>query len=49
MEAPRHLRCIGYPVLYSPTGEPERFRTKKHLALLTYLAISPVTPTGVTV
>ena len=39
MEAPRHLRCIGYPVLYSPTGEPERFRTKKHLALLTYLAI----------
>ena len=49
MEAPRHLRCIGYPVLYSPTGEPERFRTKKHLALLTYLAIESRTPTGVTV
>jgi len=39
MEAPRHLRCIGYPVLYSPGGEPVRFRTKKHLALLVYLAI----------
>ena len=39
MEAPRHLRCIGYPVLYSPGGEPIRFRTKKHLALLVYLAV----------
>lgn len=38
MEA-RLLRCIGYPVLLSPTGEPVRFRTKKHLALLVYLAV----------
>jgi DNA-binding SARP family transcriptional activator/tetratricopeptide (TPR) repeat protein len=39
MEAPRYLRCIGYPTLYSPTGEPVRFRTKKHLALLAFLAL----------
>lgn len=39
MEAPRQLRCIGYPVLFSPSGEPIRFRTKKHLALLVYLAV----------
>ena len=39
MEAPRHLRCIGYPALYSPSGEPVRFRTRKHLALLVYLAV----------
>ncbi|MDF3052132.1 MAG: hypothetical protein K0S19_237, partial [Geminicoccaceae bacterium] len=39
MEAPRHLRCLGYPVLLSPSGEPIRFRTKKHLALLVYLAV----------
>ena len=39
MEAAQYLRCIGYPVLYSQAGEPIRFRTKKHLGLLVYLAI----------
>jgi DNA-binding SARP family transcriptional activator/tetratricopeptide (TPR) repeat protein len=34
-----YLRCLGYPALYSPTGEQVRFRTKKHLALLVYLAV----------
>lgn len=39
MEARRYLRCLGQPALFSPTGEPIRFRTKKHLALLVYLAV----------
>lgn len=39
MEGRRYLRCLGQPALFSPTGEPIRFRTKKHLALLVYLAI----------
>ena len=39
MEARRHLRCLGQPALFSPAGEPVRFRTKKHLGLLVYLAI----------
>lgn len=39
MEAPRYLRCLGQPALFSPAGEPIRFRTKKHLALLVYLAV----------
>lgn len=33
------LRCLGHPGLFAPTGEPVRFRTKKHLALLIYLAV----------
>lgn len=38
--SPKHyLRCLGQPVLYGPNGEPIRFRTKKHLALLVYLAV----------
>ena len=37
---PKHfLRCLGQPVLFAPNGEPIRFRTKKHLALLVYLAV----------
>ena len=36
-----YLRCLGRPALFSPTGEPVRFRTKKHLALLLYLAVEP--------
>ena len=37
---PRHyLRCLGQPALFAPNGEPIRFRTKKHLALLVYLAV----------
>src|SRR5438093_10490327 len=39
MEARRYLRCMGQPALFSPAGEPVRFRTKKHLALLVYLAV----------
>ena len=39
MEARLYLRCLGQPALFSPAGEPIRFRTKKHLALLVYLAI----------
>ncbi len=39
METPRYLRCLGLPALFSPSGEPVRFRTKKHLALLVYLGV----------
>lgn len=39
MEPRRYLRCLGQPALFSPTGEPVRFRTRKHLALLVYLAV----------
>src|SRR5689334_17888833 len=38
--SPKHyLRCLGQPALFGPNGEPIRFRTKKHLALLVYLAV----------
>ncbi len=30
---------MGQPSLFAPSGEPVRFRTKKHLALLIYLAV----------
>lgn len=33
------LRCMGQPGLYAPNGDHIRFRTKKHLALLVYLAV----------
>jgi len=39
VEPQRYLRCLGHPALFAPTGEPIRFRTKKHLALLVYLAV----------
>jgi DNA-binding SARP family transcriptional activator/tetratricopeptide (TPR) repeat protein len=39
VEPQRYLRCLGHPVLFGPSGEPIRFRTKKHLALLVYLAV----------
>ncbi|MEP7227697.1 MAG: AAA family ATPase, partial [Gemmatimonadales bacterium] len=39
MEPRRYLRCLGQPSLLAPSGEPIRFRTKKHLALLIYLAV----------
>jgi DNA-binding SARP family transcriptional activator/tetratricopeptide (TPR) repeat protein len=39
MEPRRYLRCLGQPALFSPAGEPIRFRTRKHLALLVYLAV----------
>jgi DNA-binding SARP family transcriptional activator/tetratricopeptide (TPR) repeat protein len=35
----RYLRCLGPPALFTPAGELVRFRTKKHLALLVYLAV----------
>ncbi|HKU62427.1 MAG TPA: AAA family ATPase, partial [Gemmatimonadales bacterium] len=35
----RYLRCLGQPALFAATGELIRFRTKKHLALLVYLAV----------
>ncbi len=38
MEPRRYLRCLGQPSLLAPSGEPIRFRTKKHLALLINLA-----------
>lgn len=39
MKGRRYLRCLGQPALFTPIGEPIRFRTKKHLALLVYLAV----------
>jgi DNA-binding SARP family transcriptional activator/tetratricopeptide (TPR) repeat protein len=39
MESRRYLRCLGQPVLFNPAGEPIRFRTKKHLALLVFLGV----------
>src|SRR5215217_4035830 len=39
MEPQRYLRCLGQPTLFTATGEPIRFRTRKHLALLVYLAV----------
>src|SRR5512143_2151690 len=39
---PRYfLRCLGSPELRSPGGDPIRFRTRKHLALLAFLAVEP--------
>lgn len=35
------LRCLGTPELRSPVGEPVRFRTRKHFALLIFLAVEP--------
>jgi DNA-binding SARP family transcriptional activator/tetratricopeptide (TPR) repeat protein len=39
VEPRRYLRCLGHPVLFAPNGDPVRFRTRKHLALLIYLAV----------
>lgn len=39
MDSQRYLRCLGQPSLFAATGEPIRFRTRKHLALLVYLAV----------
>src|SRR5580765_283843 len=44
MEPRPHLRCLGQPALFAPNGEPIRFRTKKHLALLVYLAVESRRP-----
>lgn len=42
--APFRLTCLGPPVLYGPDGDPIRFRTRKHFALLIYLAVEPGIP-----
>ncbi len=39
MEPRCYLRCLGQPALFTASGEPIRFRTKKHLALLVFLAV----------
>ena len=39
VEPRRYLRCLGQPALFAANGEPIRFRTRKHLALLIYLAV----------
>ncbi|MEO8140903.1 MAG: hypothetical protein ABI742_14715, partial [Gemmatimonadota bacterium] len=38
MPARHFLRCLGVPELRGPGGDPIRFRTRKHLALLVFLA-----------
>ena len=39
---PFQLTVLGPPELRGPDGDPVRFRTRKHLALLIYLAIEPL-------
>ncbi len=39
MEPRLSLRCLGEPVLAGPDGEPIRFKVRKHLALLVFLAV----------
>ncbi|MEO8452251.1 MAG: AAA family ATPase [Gemmatimonadota bacterium] len=39
MAQPYFLKCLGIPELRSPDGEPVKFRVRKHLALLVYLAV----------
>jgi DNA-binding SARP family transcriptional activator/tetratricopeptide (TPR) repeat protein/type II secretory pathway predicted ATPase ExeA len=39
MQPRRYLRCLGQPALFGLAGESVRFRTRKHLALLVYLAV----------
>jgi DNA-binding SARP family transcriptional activator/tetratricopeptide (TPR) repeat protein len=41
---PYRLSCLGSPELFGPDGEPFRFRTRKQLALLIYLAMHPGQP-----
>jgi DNA-binding SARP family transcriptional activator/tetratricopeptide (TPR) repeat protein len=38
---PFRLTVLGPPELHAPNGDPVRFRTRKHFALLIYLAIEP--------
>lgn len=39
MEPRLSLRCLGEPVLTGLDGEPVRFKVRKHLALLVFLAV----------
>jgi DNA-binding SARP family transcriptional activator/tetratricopeptide (TPR) repeat protein len=41
---PCHLVVLGPPELRSPSGDPVRFRTRKHFALLLFLAVEPSAP-----
>jgi DNA-binding SARP family transcriptional activator len=41
---PLRLSCLGMPRLLGQDGNPVHFRTRKHLALLIYLAIEPPLP-----
>ena len=38
---PFRLTVLGPPELHAPNGDPVRFRTRKHFALLIYLAVEP--------
>jgi len=39
MDGQLFLRTLGVPALFAPNGDPIRFRVKKHVALLVYLAV----------
>ncbi len=44
MTQPFTLHCLGSPRLLAPDGRPVRLKTRKHLALLVYLAVEPRVP-----
>lgn len=44
MSQPFLLRCLGRPALIGPDGTVVRIRVKKHLGLLSYLALEPREP-----
>ncbi|MGH7581997.1 MAG: ATP-binding protein [Gemmatimonadales bacterium] len=44
MARPFRLTVLGQPELHTPEGERVRVRTRKHLALLIYLAVEPPAP-----
>ena len=44
MSQPFALHCLGQPRLVAPDGRPVRLKTRKHLALLVYLAVEPRVP-----
>lgn len=41
---PFRLTVLGPPELRSPSGDPVRFRTRKHFGLLLFLAVEPSVP-----
>lgn len=41
---PFRLSVLGPPELHAPDGDPIRFRTRKHFALLLFLAVEPPVP-----
>ncbi len=44
MSARYYLRCLGRPELQNSGGHSIRFRSRKHLGLLVYLAVEPRVP-----